>query len=363
VFICAICGLKPNIMQDFTKNIILHSSSIIEAMKKLTEISETLTLFVVNDRQQLVGTITDGDIRRGFIHGLALIDEVSLFMKKQFHKINNGFTIKDFKHYRDNGIRLLPVLDQEGRITKVYDLKKRKSILPLECMIMAGGRGERLRPLTDDTPKPMLLLGGKPIIEHNIDRLISFGIEKIYISVKYLGQQIVDYLGDGSSKGITIEYIWDDQPLGTAGALSLVEKFNTDYILVMNSDLFTDANFEDIYLNVLENQSLMGVATVPYTTKIPYGIFTIEAQQITGIKEKPIYTNYANAGIYIINTNIIQKIPKNKFYNITDLMDQLILEKLPIIHNPLVGYWIDIGQHQDYLNAQEIIKHRISENT
>jgi len=253
-------------------------------------------------------------------------------------------------------------LDDDCRITKVYDLKRRKSILPLECMIMAGGRGERLRPLTDSKPKPMLPLGGKPIIEHNIDRLICFGIEKIYISVNYLGNQIAEYFGDGSSKGISIEYIWEDQYLGTAGALSLIEKINTDHILLMNSDLFTDANFEDLYLNVLENDAQMGVATIPYTTKIPYGIFAINGNQIVGIKEKPTYTNYANAGIYIINRNIIDKIPKNKFYNITDLMDQLIFEKLSIIHNSIIGYWIDIGQHQDYINAQEIIRHKIYES-
>jgi|SRR5665647_2135017 len=349
-------------MRNFTNNIIQQSATIIEAMKKLNDVPGSLTLFAVNEQQMLVGTLTDGDIRRGFINGLALTDTVTHFMSTQFHKINNSFTVQDFKNARNKGIRLLPVLDDDCRITKVYDLKRRKSILPLECMIMAGGRGERLRPLTDSKPKPMLPLGGKPIIEHNIDRLICFGIEKIYISVNYLGNQIAEYFGDGSSKGISIEYIWEDQYLGTAGALSLIEKINTDHILLMNSDLFTDANFEDLYLNVLENDAQMGVATIPYTTKIPYGIFAINGNQIVGIKEKPTYTNYANAGIYIINRNIIDKIPKNKFYNITDLMDQLIFEKLSIIHNSIIGYWIDIGQHQDYINAQEIIRHKIYES-
>lgn len=344
-------------MKDFAKNLITHSAGIIEAMKKLNDVPSTLTLFVIDEQQRLVGTLTDGDIRRGFISGLTLNDKVEQFSSLNFKKVNNGFTVNDFKQIRDLGIRLLPVLDENQRITKVYDLKKRKSILPLECMIMAGGRGERLRPLTDLTPKPMLLLGGKPIIEHNIDRLISFGIEKIYISVKYLGQQIVDYLGDGSSKGISIEYIWEDQPLGTAGALSLVDNFTTDHILLMNSDLFTDADFEDLYLNVLEHNASLGVATIPYTTKVPYGIFNVDKNQVTGLKEKPIFTNYANAGIYILKREIINKIPHNSFFNITDLMELLIFESQSVIHNPIVGYWIDIGQHQDYVNAQEIIKH------
>ncbi|MCG6191217.1 nucleotidyltransferase family protein [Maribellus maritimus] len=344
-------------MNEFSKNIISHNASVIEAMKKLNEVPGSLTLFAVNEQQQLVGTLTDGDIRRGFIHGLSLTDTVEKFMLKSFHKVNNGFTVHDFKTAREKGIRLLPVLNDKGQIEKVYDLKKRQSILPLEAMIMAGGRGERLRPLTDKTPKPMLPLGNKPIIEHNIDRLISFGIEKIYISVKYLGEQIEDYFGDGASKGIQIEYIWEDQPLGTAGALSLVKKFNTKHILLMNSDLFTDTDFEDLYLNTVQQNAFMGVATVPYTTKVPYGIFTTTENQITGLKEKPIYTNYANAGIYILNTSVLNKIPQNTFYNITDLMEQLIAANQIVIHNPIVGYWIDIGQHQDYKNAQEIVKH------
>lgn len=344
-------------MKNFEKNMINKSANIVEAMKSLNEVSETLTLFVTDENNKLIGTLTDGDIRRGFIKGLSLDDNITQFMSTNFHAVHNGFTIKDFKYAREFGIRILPVIDEHKRITNVYDLQKTKSILPLECMIMAGGRGERLRPLTDSTPKPLLKLGGKPILEHNIDRLISYGIEKIYISVKYLGEQIVDYFGNGSSKGISIEYIWESEPLGTAGALSLVDNFKTENILLMNSDLFTNADFEDLYINVVEQGALLGAATITYTTKVPYGIFTVLDKQVIGLKEKPIFTNYANAGIYILNKSIIKKIPYNSFYNITDLIDQLISENKLIVHNSIVGYWIDIGQHQDYLNAQEIIKH------
>lgn len=348
-------------MQDFSKNIISKNASIIEAMQMLNEVSDSLTLFAVDDLNRLVGTLTDGDIRRGFIHGQTLEDSVERFMLKTYTKVKNGFSVNDFKKAREKGVKLLPVVDNDGKICKVYDLNRKKSLLPLECMIMAGGRGERLRPLTDTVPKPMLPLGNKPIIEHNIDRLISYGIEKIYISIKYLGQQIADYFGDGSQKGISIEYIWEDQPLGTAGALALVKRFNSDHILLMNSDLFTDIDFEDLYLNTINQDAIMGVASIPYNTKVPLGIFTISDNMITGIKEKPVYTNYANAGIYIFRSEILSKIPVNTFYNITDLIDQLINDQIKVIHNPIIGYWIDIGQHQDYKNAQEIIKHRITE--
>jgi dTDP-glucose pyrophosphorylase len=344
-------------MKDFLSHCIKASDPILDAIKKINELSGSLTLLIIDENGRMVGTLTDGDIRRGFIKGYNLDDKISCFMSGSFHSIQNDFSVAEFKKIRNLGIKLLPQLDKNNCITRVYDLRARKSLLPLECMIMAGGRGERLRPLTDSVPKPMLLLGGKPIIEHNIDRLISFGIEKIYISVKYLGQQIVDYFGDGSSKGISIEYIWEDQPLGTAGALSMVKRFDTEYVLLMNSDLFTDVDFEDLYLNLVDKKAQMGVATIPYTTKVPFGIFAIDEDQITGIREKPTYTNYANAGIYILNCKLIDKIPKNQFYNITDLIDLLILEKQRIIHNPIIGYWIDIGQLQDYINAQEIVKH------
>jgi len=222
---------------------------------------------------------------------------------------------------------------------------------------MAGGRGERLRPLTDDTPKPMLEIGGKPILEHNIDQLISYGIEKIYITILYLGQQIMDYFGDGSAKGISIEYIWEDKPLGTAGALTLIKNIETKYIVLMNSDLFTDVDIEDLFLSINQNEADMGIASVLHTVKIPYGIFDEEDQKIRSIREKPVFTHYANAGVYILRKELIQYIPQNSFYDITDLIEGLLKMGMVIIQNPIVGYWIDIGKHDDYQRAQEIAKH------
>jgi dTDP-glucose pyrophosphorylase len=344
-------------MKDLSNHTIRQTATVLEALKQLNDLPTTLTLFVLDEADRLVGTVTDGDIRRGLLQGLTLAVPIQRFMLSHFQSITPGFTLADFKQAKAKGIRLLPLLDQAGRLEKVYDLKKQQSILPMDCVIMAGGRGERLRPLTDTQPKPMLPLGGKPILEHTIDRLISFGIETIYLSVKYLGQQLVDYFGDGSSKGIRINYLWENQPLGTAGSLSLVESFKTAYILLMNSDLFTDANYEDLYLNVLATGAAMGVATVPYSTKIPYGILTTNGTQVTTIKEKPIYTNYVNAGIYVIRRDVLDRIPQGRFYNATDLIETLLQEQQTVVHTPLVGYWIDIGQPQDYLNAQEIVKH------
>ncbi len=344
-------------MKNISKNLIHKNSGIIEAMKRIGEVPDSLTLFVVDDNEKLVGTITDGDIRRAFIHGKTLNDTVSDFMFTRFTSVYNNFSVGEFKKARDLGIRLLPVLNNKGQVEKIIDIRKRKSNLPLEALIMAGGRGERLQPLTNHTPKPMLMLGDKPILEHNIDRLIEYGINKIHISVKYLSEQIIDYFGDGSSKGISIEYIQEEKPLGTAGAISLLKEIGTDYLLLMNSDLFTDADFEDLYLQTLENKAELGAASVSYSVKVPYGIFTESNKKITGLKEKPTITNYANSGIYILHKKLFRLIPEDTFFNITDLMNLMIEQNRPIIHNPIIGYWIDIGQHQDYENAQEIVKH------
>ncbi len=344
-------------MKEFSKNFIHQNKNIVEAMKMLGDVPETLTLFVVDDDEKLVGTLTDGDIRRAFIKGKTLDDNVSDFMFTRFTSVYNNFTVEEFKKARNLGIRLLPVLNQFEKVERIIDVKRQKSNLPLEALIMAGGRGERLQPLTNKTPKPMLMLGDKPILEHNIDRLIEYGITKIYISVKYLAEQIIDYFGDGSSKGISIEYIHEEKPLGTAGAISLLKEIGTDYLLLMNSDLFTDADFEDLYLQTLKNNAELGAASVSYSVKVPYGIFTESNKKITGLKEKPTITSYANSGIYILNKNLFSLIPENTFFNITDLMNLMIEQNRTIIHNPIIGYWIDIGQHQDYENAQEIVKH------
>lgn len=345
-------------MKDFKRHIISSQASIIEAMERLNQLPENLTLFLCNSNGQMVGTLTDGDIRRGFINGLSLEESVSAFQKSNFAFVEDGtINTKIIKEYRDKGLHLIPVLNREMQIIRVYDLKKKRNILPLECMIMAGGRGERLRPLTDKKPKPLLLVGKKPIIEHNLDRLLSFGIEKFYISIKYLGDQIRDYLGDGSSKGIEIEYIEEDEPLGTAGALTKVKEFSTEYVLLMNSDLFTDIDFEDLYFATCENNADMGIASIPYTINVPYAIFDGIDENIISLKEKPDYTYYANAGIYIFKKELIQFIPKDQFYNITDLIEYLLSKKYKIIHNPLIGYWVDIGKHEDYNKVQELAKH------
>lgn len=325
-------------------------------MAQINKLPKTLTLFVVDDKKQLIGTLTDGDIRRGFLNGNTLNDTVEHFASIDFHYLNNGIDVQIVKKLKNKGIRLLPVINENKQITKIYDLHSLNSVLPLDAVIMAGGRGQRLRPLTDSVPKPMLELAGKPIIEHNIDMLISYGVENIYISVNYLKEQIIDYIGDGTEKGINIQYIEEEKPLGTAGALSLMKEFKND-ILLTNSDLFTNIDYEDFYLAFLNHNADMAVASIPYTVNIPYAILEEQKGTITHFKEKPSNTHYANAGIYLLKKELVNQIPENKFFNSTDLMQKAIDANKKVIHNPLIGYWIDIGKHEDLQRAQEIVKH------
>lgn len=318
------------------------------------------TLFVIAENDnKLLGTITDGDIRRGLLNGLEISQNVSLFMNKDFKFLKScNDNINLIKEFKAKNIFILPLIDRESNLIDIFNLRLTNSILPVTALIMAGGRGERLKPLTIHVPKPMLKIGDKPILEHNIDRLITFGIKEIYISVKYLKEQIINYFGDGSSKGIKIYYLEEKDALGTIGALSFVESVLHQDILVMNSDLLTNIDFEDFYSFYKEKNASMAVASIPYLVNIPYAVLETNNHHVSSFCEKPTYTYYSNGGIYLLNFELKNKMVKGDFFNATDLMDVVISdESLNLVHYPLLGYWLDIGKHQDYSKAQEDIKH------
>ena len=339
-------------------NLIDQNSTILESLKKLGSIRNLsrLILFVTNNKNQIVGSVTDGDIRRSLIKHSDLNKKIGTICNKDFVYITNTDIYIDFKNeYLRKNIKILPVLNKDMQIIDIIDLKKVESNLPLECVIMAGGRGKRLSPLTDKIPKPMLMLGSKPIIEHNIDRLIKFGIKKIYISVNYLSGIIKDYFGDGSSKGVEIKYIEESKPLGTAGSLKLVKKFKTNHILLMNSDLFTNVDFEELYKLAVEKKSSITLASKDYKVDIPYAIFNSKNNIISDFSEKPVYNYNLNAGIYILKKEVINKIPNDTFYDITDLISEIIKEDGIVSHTVINGYWIDIGKKEDYKKAKELM--------
>lgn len=348
-------------MIKYQEHIIHGDKHARAALKVLDELPDNAsrTVFVIDENKKMVGSITDGDIRRGLLNGLEISQPIALFMNKNFKFLHDGGDNVDLiKSFRKKDIHLVPLLDEDHRLLQILDLKKTKTILPVTAMIVAGGRGERLKPFTDQVPKPMLKVGDKPILEHNIDRLIAYGISDFYISVKYLKEQIMEYFGDGSAKDVRIQYIEENEPLGTLGALSLIDKIEQEDILVMNSDLLTNIDFEDFYNFYKTEQADMALASIPYVVSVPYAVLQTNEKEVASFIEKPTYTYYSNGGIYLLKSALKKHLPQGAFYNATDLMDKIILEdNCSLVHYPLLGYWLDIGKHQDYMKAQEDIKH------
>lgn len=345
-------------MENFKKYILSDKASIKDALIALDCLSGDIqTLFILNDRNQLIGTVTDGDIRRGLINGIDVADNIKEVFFPDFKYITEeDKDVLKIRQFRKNNIELLPCLNSNKQIIKVYDLKSNKSILPIDAVIMAGGKGERLRPLTLSTPKPLLKVGDKCIIDYNVDSLISYGMENISVTVNYLGEQLVDHYKE-KRNNIQIKCVREPNFLGTMGSVKFVDSFVNDTVLVMNSDLFTNIDYEDFYLYFLDNNADMSVAAVPYSVNVPYGIFELTGRDIQGVKEKPTYNYYANAGIYLIKKKLLDLIPDGVFYNATDFIDTLIEKHHKVIRYPLTGYWIDIGKHEDYQKAQDLVKH------
>ncbi len=340
------------------KYLINKSSSIREALVALNNQSgDAMTLFVVDDMNQLVGTLTDGDIRRGLIAGLNLDSLVTESMREDFFYVfDSNIDVRLFSCIRKKGVKLVPILNAEKQIVDIVNLKKEKSYLPIDAVLMAGGKGERLRPLTERTPKPLLKVGEKCIIDYNIDSLVSYGVKHISVTVNYLREQIETHFLE-LRNGVRVNCIREPKYLGTIGSIKFVDAFFNDTVLVMNSDLFTNIDYEDFYLHFKEHDAEMSVAAVPYTISVPYGIFDLDGRDIKGLLEKPKYNYYANAGIYLIKKSTLAQIPQDTFFNATDLIEKLITQNKKVIRYPLNGTWIDIGNPQEYAKAQDLVKH------
>lgn len=339
--------------------IIESTKSVREALKALQEqLSAILTLFIVDEKQQMVGTLTDGDVRRYLINGGQLEDSIVSAMNSNFKcfTADDKDVVAQVRQFKTKGIKLVPILDEKKHIVDVYDLVNFKSHLPIDAVLMAGGKGERLRPLTEKTPKPLLPVGDKCIIDHNIDRLISYGVEHVNVTVNYLGEQLEEHYAEPRN-GVQVRTFREPKFLGTIGSIKFVDTFNNDTILVMNSDLFTNIDYEDFFLHFQKHDAEMSVAAVPYNVSIPYGILDLDGREIKGLIEKPKYNYYANAGIYLIKKRALAEIPEDEFFNATDLIEKLIAQNKKVIRYPLNGTWIDIGNPQEYQKAQDLVKH------
>lgn len=343
------------------KNTFPQNQTLIQALSKINSLGPNpLVLFVLDENERMVGTLTDGDARRALIAGASVDDAVEKVMHRSFNymRADDINDVKEIKRQKELQMKLVPVLDKEMRIVEIINLDKYQTRLPIDAVLMAGGKGERLRPLTEKTPKPLLPVGGKAIIDHNIDRLISYGVKNISVTVNYLGEQLEKHFAEPHGE-VNVHTVREPKYLGTIGSIRFVKEFKNETVLVMNSDLFTNINYEDFYLHFKEHNAEMSVAAVPYTVSVPYGIFDLEGREIQGLIEKPTYNYYANAGIYLIKRSTLDEIPNDTFFNATDLIEKLIREGKKVIRFPLNGTWIDIGNPQEYQKANELVKHML----
>ena len=342
----------------FDSHCINSNLTIKDALVALNNLRNTsLTLFVLNNNAQIIGTLTDGDIRRALVNGHGLDCTLDEVMHCDFKFVRQEeFTVADLRSFRDHRIMFIPILDAENHVVDVVNLLKYKSRLPIDAVLMAGGKGERLRPLTEKIPKPLLEIGGKCIIDHNVDRLISYGVQHINVTVNYLGEQLEEHFA-APRDGVQVRTFREPKFLGTIGSIKFVNPFYNDTILVMNSDLFTNIDYEDFFLHFQMHDAEMSVAAIPYNISIELVILDLDGCNIKGLIEKPKYNYYANAGIYLIKKRVLAEIPEDTFFHATHLVEKLISRGMNVIRYPLNGTWIDIGTPQEYERAKELVKH------
>ncbi len=336
------------------QHIITDSATLLDALQMLNALSGgVMTLLVTDAEGVMIGTLTDGDIRRGLLAGAQPSTNVREVMHRSFKALRgDADDIRRLREFRRRGLRLLPRLDAAGRITGLVDTAVTRSLLPLTAIIMAGGKGERLRPLTLTTPKPLLKIAGKPIIDYNVDLLRSYGIEDITVTTNYLAESIESHF-----EGTGVKCVREQSQLGTIGAASLIDHRPGGATLVMNSDLLTTISLEEMWLRHEAEGADITIAAIPYNHSVPYAILTTEGHAVTGLEEKPSYSYYANAGIYIISNRLLRRLKPDKRTDATDLIAEAIAEGCRVVYFPISGTWIDIGSHTDYRHAEELMRH------
>ncbi|WP_440681198.1 nucleotidyltransferase family protein [Candidatus Pelagibacter sp. HIMB1623] len=339
-------------MKNIEKIKITLNAKIKEALKIISD-GRIQIAIVVDKKGKLLGTLTDGDIRRGLLNGLNVDSSIrSLVFKKPITVKKNESKKKILKIAISKNIYQIPVVDSTGKVISVHVLNelikpKNKSNL---VVIMAGGKGMRLRPLTKHIPKPMLKVGNKPIIQTLIEKFDQSGYKNFLICVNYKSKVIKDYFGDGSKFGVSIKYIEEKIRMGTAGSLSLLRKKPKDPFFVINGDLLINLDFEKMLDFHFEHNSKATMCINEYNIDSPYGEVKLDNENIISIKEKPKHKYFVNSGIYILDPECIGLIPK-KFYDMTSLFKKMIVNKYKIVSFPLGEYWLDIGRLNDFKKA------------
>ncbi|MDE6549322.1 MAG: nucleotidyltransferase family protein [Muribaculaceae bacterium] len=344
-----------------SRHTVSGDATIRETLTALNELSgDSMTLFAIDKDGKLIGSVTDGDIRRALIDGHTTEDRARDIAFRKFIFLTSDASpeerYKTVARARERLINLLPVTT-DGILTDILDLRKIKSAIPASAVLMAGGRGERLRPLTLDTPKPLLKVGGKPIIDYNIESLQRYGVKDIYVTVNYLKEQIIDHFNNQKWQG-SVRCIEEPCRLGTLGSVALIDSLSQDHVIVMNSDLLTNIDFEQLWQHHVDSGAVLTMATVPYTVSVPFAILKTDGDRVTGLEEKPTFNHFANAGVYIIDRKVLSEIKRGEYLDAPDFVESLIARGLKVSHFAIEGTWIDIGSPDDFRYANEVTSRR-----
>lgn len=341
--------------KNWTETLVDAGTPILKAIETINRGSLQVAL-VVDDNRRLLGMITDGDVRRAILKNISLDSPVEAIMTRNFTTASITDSTSDIlTRMRSRGLRHIPVIDDQGRLV---DLKVLLHLVDYQkeskdnwVVLMAGGMGTRLRPLTEHAPKPMLKVGGKPILETIIKNFCDFNFSKFYISINYQAEKIESYFKSGEAWGLDVQYLKEKKELGTAGALSLLPERPEKPIFVMNSDLLTKVNFDNLLDFHKANGSAATMCVREFDFQVPYGVVQVEETRLIGLEEKPVHKFFVNAGIYVLEPHVLDLIPKDAYFDMTSLFETLLSENHHTTIFPIHEYWIDIGRMGDYKRA------------
>lgn len=348
-------------MKDWQKALVSVHASILEAIATLDQVSTQIAL-IVDESGTLSGTITDGDVRRAILRGVDFSQPVSRIMATKPIVASTEATVDEILRFmKVNNIRHIPIVDDQGKVqglSSISDIVLKT--LPNKAVIMAGGLGSRLAPLTDNCPKPMLHIGKQPILETIVRNLVHAHFDKLYISINYYGEMIKQYFGDGSKWGVSIEYLEETKRLGTAGALSLIPQIPAEPFLVINGDVITKVDFQSLLDFHISQGADLTACVRDYDFRIPYGVVELDGPNVMRLVEKPVQRFFVNAGIYVLASETLARIPKDTLYDMPELLEALLRDGKKVLSFPLREYWIDVGHHDDFEKASQEFEEQFS---
>ena len=341
------------------KNLLLQRTSTIKEALEVIDNGAMKIALVIDENENLIGTVSDGDIRRGLLENLTLNNSIESIIFTTPTVCGIEATKEEILDIAiTKKIYQIPIVDSKGKLTGIEEVdellkpKHKRS----KVVLMTGGLGTRLRPLTNETPKPMLRVGGKPLLESIIAGFKKYGFTEIVLSVNYKSEIIKNYFGDGSNFGVSIKYIHENKRMGTAGALNFMRELLSEPFFVMNGDLLTNVNFEHMMDYHIENSSVATMGVREYDFQVPYGVVNSKGVNIKSIVEKPVHSFYVSGGIYVLDAQVLDFVPENEFFDMPTLFEKVIDKNLKCISFPIREYWLDIGNHLDFSQAQIDVK-------